>query len=337
MKTPLFSLATIATLVVATIAAASSATVSPGIEVSPSRAASQSAQEQASTLRPSRPGRVSTTLVAEMGFVDPISHTVQFGQSGTKFDYVDDGGQDILFPTMRLSAEVELGGAHTFIFLYQPIDIRTRETLRRDLVVDEVLFPEGAPMDFRYGFDFYRASYLYDLWDEDASEELSFGAGLQLRDAVIDFTSIDGSLHRSNRGVGPVPLLKSRLQKSLNDTWWLGVEADGIYAPVKYFNGGKSDVEGAILDFSVRLGYQVAEPLGVFLNARYIGGGAEGTSDERGPGDGYTSNWLHFWSSTIGLRLNLEAWLANLSRPGPRATGTADSPSHVSASSGMGD
>ena len=82
-----------------------------------------------------------------------------------------------------------------------------------------------------------------------------------------------------------------------------------MYAPVKYINGGRSDVVGAILDVSGQVGYRVAAPLDVFLGVRYIGGGAKGTSKsdaERGPGDGYTSNWIHLVTSTIGARVGLE-------------------------------
>jgi hypothetical protein len=255
---------------------------------------------------------VTAAAVVEMGFVDPIRHTIQFGKGGTRFDYVADGGQDVLFPTMRLSAEMTLAGAHTLIFLYQPLDLRTRETLREELVVDDVSFPAQTPVDFRYGFDFYRASYLYDWYGAYSEYELSLGGGLQLRNAVIDFTSADGQLRRSNRDVGPVPLLKARARSPVVGPLWLGAEVDGMYAPVKYVNGGRSDVVGAILDASVRVGAQLTAPLGLFLNVRYLGGGAKGTSKadaERGPGDGYTSNWLHFWTATIGARAELDTLL----------------------------
>jgi hypothetical protein len=179
--------------------------------------------------------------------------------------------------------------------------------------VDNVLFPAGTAVDFRYGFDFYRVSYLYDLLGSRGDHELGLGLSLQIRNAIIDFTSADGQLRRTNRDVGPVPALKSRGRWSVSERVWLGYEVDGMYAPVKYINGGKSDVVGAILDFSLRAGYQVAPPLNVFFNLRYLGGGAKGTSKSdaaRGPGDGYTSNWLHFLTSTVGFELRLEQLFA---------------------------
>ena len=79
-----------------------------------------------------------------------------------------------------------------------------------------------------------------------------------------------------------------------------------LHAPIKCLNGGSSDVEGALLDLSVRAGYRVSAAIDVFLNVRYLGGGAEGTSDDdSGPGDGYTSNWLHFLTVSVGTEIHL--------------------------------
>ena len=39
----------------------------------------------------------------EIGFFGFFYHKVQFGESGTYFDYVKDGGQDVWFPFRRLS------------------------------------------------------------------------------------------------------------------------------------------------------------------------------------------------------------------------------------------
>ena len=78
---------------------------------------------------------------------------------------------------------------------------------------------------------------------------------------------------------------------------------DGIYAPIKYINGSDSDVEGAIIDLSLRCGVELDDGKDLFMNLRWIGGGAEGTgSDNDGPGDGFTSNWLNFLSFSMGLK-----------------------------------
>ena len=250
---------------------------------------------------------IDITAVAELGFLAPVTHTVQFDKTGTVFDYVEDGGQDNLFFFSRISLEMAIKKKHTVILLYQPLDLRTAVVLQNDLSVDKQLFPAPTPMDFRYGFDFYRASYLYDFWSDDPDRELAVGGSLQIRNATIDFTSADGTMRRTNRDIGPVPLIKFRIKHTFKTGWFIGGEIDGIYAPVKYLNGSNSDVVGALLDANFRIGIPLNNYSVTFFNIRYLGGGAEGTSkNNSGPGDGFTSNWLQFLTISAGAELRLK-------------------------------
>jgi hypothetical protein len=245
--------------------------------------------------------RSRVTLGAEFGFLAPLSHHVQFGSDGTSFDYVDEGGQDNVFEFMRIDADFSFGTSHHITFLYQPIDIQTQVVLRRDIVVDQLSFAEGTPMQLRYSFPYWRLGYHYDFLD-DEDRELAVGGALQLRNATIDFKSADGERFRANRGVGPVPLLRFRARLPLSGDLWWGFEADGFYAPVRYLNAGDSDVLGAIVDASLRLGHPISERADAFINLRYLGGGAEGTSpDDDDFGDGYVENWLHFATFSLGF------------------------------------
>lgn len=248
---------------------------------------------------------IEAALTAELGFLQPLAHEVQFSRTGSTFDYVEEGGQDLLFSFARLSADVTMGQRHTVTFLYQPLSLETAEVLRRDISVDEQLYPSGTAMVFRYDFPFYRVSYVYDL-AEGVRDELSFGGSLQLRDARIEFATLAGEDLRTNRSVGPVPLLKFRARRGFDHGLFVGTEMDGFYAPVKYFNGGRSDVVGAILDASVRAGADLDNNVSGFVNLRYLGGGAEGTSsDDTGPGDGFNKNWLHFLTVSLGFILRV--------------------------------
>jgi hypothetical protein len=242
----------------------------------------------------------------EIGFLGVMSHKIQFDRGGTYFDYKEDGGQDNLFAFVRPS--VELGsGRHRIIFLYQPLEINTAVTLRQDLIVDGETFAAGTPLDLQYGFPFYRISYMYDVV-EDPKWEVGLGASMQVRNATITFSSADGTQRRSNRDVGLVPILKARVRYNGEGGWFLGTEIDGFYAPIKYINGGRSDVVGAIVDWSVRYGFRANEEIDAFINLRWIGGGAEGTSNNNsGFGDGYNRNWLNFL--TISLGFNYDLWL----------------------------
>lgn len=234
----------------------------------------------------------------EVGFLDPMYHTVQFGSNGTTIDYVDEGGQDVLFPFVRPSVEA-LWGRHRVGFVYQPINLEGEVVTPRDWIIGDLTFPAGTPVDTRYSFPFWRVSYGYDVLP-DPDVELELGASLQLRDATITFTSANGLLRRAERDVGPVPILRARLRLPVTDGSWFETEVDGFYAPIKYINGGDSDVVGAIVDFNVRYGFQLGKDYDAFFNFRYLGGGAEGTSDSEF-GDGFTKNWLHFATVSLGF------------------------------------
>ena len=168
----------------------------------------------------------------EAGFTSVIFHNIQFGEEGTKFDYVSDGGQDVLFPFGRYTLVVT-GGRHSVYLLYQPLTVQTRTLLEDNLVVDDTVFPAGTGIIANYGFPFYRVSYTYDILRKGNSF-LAIGASLQLRNANIYFEAVDGSELYVNRDLGPVPILK------LKGEWWFdgkayaGMDIDGFYASSRF-------------------------------------------------------------------------------------------------------
>ncbi|MFW5656671.1 MAG: hypothetical protein ACOC0C_03560 [Bacteroidota bacterium] len=240
--------------------------------------------------------------VAEVGYLAVLSHKVQFSNSGTYINYVKEGGQDVLFPVSRLSLELEIKEKHTINLLYQPLRLESSALLERDLTIDELTFPAGTSVDFLYNFPFWRISYLNELLPDNERFKFALGASLQIRNATIAFESTDGSLFRSNRDIGPVPVLKFRTRYNFNEVTYTEIETDGFYAPISYINGSDNEVVGAILDASLRQGLMVSDRVNTFLNLRYLAGGAVGTSeDETGPGDGYVKNWLHFLTVSAGF------------------------------------
>jgi hypothetical protein len=254
-----------------------------------------------------RPGSfLSFQSSVELGFLGFFAHQIQLGETGTYFDYVNEGGQDVWFPFQRISADISIGAHNRLVFLYQPIDVRTEVLLLRDITVNGANFAADTPIQLRYGFDFYRFSYLYDFL-KDPRNELALGASLQIRDAVITFANPNGAEFRDQRNVGPVPALKLRVKYYLGSSLWLGSEVDGIYAAGKGFVGSTEvspGFVGAILDASLRAGFSPREFLDVFLNLRYLGGGAEGTqTNYTGPGDGYVKNWLNAFSVSLGVNV----------------------------------
>ena len=247
---------------------------------------------------------VALKLHGEIGFLAPLSHRLQFGNDGTYLDVRKDLAQDTLFFFGRLSGDLDIGRSrrHTVTLLWQPLDLRSRAISERDLQVQDEVVTAGTPIDFRYGFTFWRISYLFDILRDE--REVAFGLGLQIRNANIEFATDDGSVLRSQRDVGPVPLLKFRGMGFLRGRFWMGGEVDGFYAPIRYLNASRSDVEGAIVDASLRFGLAWKNGFDTFLNLRYLAGGARGTSRNAEPfSDGFTRNWIHFFTVSLGVSL----------------------------------
>ena len=240
--------------------------------------------------------------VSELGFVGVLSHKIQFSNSGTYFDYVKDGGQDVLFPVSRLSLELDFKNRNTLFFLYQPLRLDSKALLAEDLSVDELTFPANTGVNLRYNFPFYRISYLRELMPKNEKYSFGIGASVQVRNATINFESTDGTLLRTSRDLGVVPIMKARFRAELSDWAYTEVEADGFYAPISYLNGSDNEVIGAILDASLRGGLKINDPIDVFFNLRYLGGGGVGTGDIKPgePGDGYLKNWLHVLTASAG-------------------------------------
>ncbi|MGC4087836.1 MAG: hypothetical protein QM756_08055 [Polyangiaceae bacterium] len=249
--------------------------------------------------RGARADPIEARAIVEFGGLLPLYHHIQLGRGGTNFNYVQNGGQDVIFPFARASVEVR-GDRHHVTLLYQPLELNTEVVLKDPLTVDGLTFPRETPLNLRYGFPFYRVSYAYDVVARSGLR-VALGASLQLRDATITFTSADGSARRARRDVGPVPALRGLVRYDAPSGWFGAFEVDGFYAPVKYFNGGDSDVEGAIIDASVRAGYRLSASVDGFLNVRWLGGGAEGTSEPEDFSDGYNKNWLQFLSGSLGV------------------------------------
>lgn len=265
----------------------------------PTPGSSNIAEKYKATLE--KPPNVEWSLGAELGFLVVASHIVQLGNDGTRFDYRENGGQDVLFPFFRLSTDLKFKGRHTIVFLYQPLKLTGETVLSQDTTFDDVVFPEGTPLNSTYGFPFWRISYLYDFLRRPG-DEVSIGVSLQIRNATITFTSADGSLRADRRDVGPVPALKFRGRWGFDSGVWWGTEIDGIYAPISGVNGSSSEVTGALLDASLRVGYDFTDRVAGFFNLRYLGGGAVGTeSNPTPPSDGYTKNWLHFVTVSLGV------------------------------------
>jgi hypothetical protein len=260
-------------------------------------------------------GPLSLSLIGETGFLKVINHTITIGDpvdGNTPFDYVREGGQEILFPFNRLTAELGIGSRHRVIFLYQPLTIVTQVWLQDARTIDGETFQADDGLNVTYSFPFYRTSYLFDFSVAE-NTELAIGASLQLRNASVRFESTRGQTIVVTQDLGLVPILKARVEYGFRDSVipgaYLAAEVDGFYASSAFFNGADFDFTGSIFDVSLRAGFQPTPGFETFLNVRLLGGGATGTRPAEDnifwtqSRDGYTDNSLTSLSVTIGARL----------------------------------
>jgi hypothetical protein len=255
-------------------------------------------------------GPVKFHFEVETGLVGVLEHTYQSGQSSdgaTNFDFVTQGGQDVLFKFDRYVAGLTINDRHDIRLLYQPLEINTNVTFRNDVMIDSVLFSEGTPMDIKYGFPFYRFTYSYSFV-KTPKLQLAAGLALQARNASIVFKEVNGGQMTVSQNVGPVPAINLFGRYNFDNGLYLSLDATGLYASSAIINGASFSFEGSILDASLRAGYPLREGLDVFANLRFLGGTAKGDSEyvERTwsePTQSYTSNVLATTSFTLGFSI----------------------------------
>jgi hypothetical protein len=253
---------------------------------------------------PPRDDEFGIRATGEIGFTGVLAHEITLSTGGTRIDYVNDVNQNNLYLFLRVQVELDIWRQHLITFLYQPLDITSIASAPRDLIIDGLVFPAGEPIVARYGFPFFRVGWAFDVL-ESRSDELAFGLGLQLRNATIDFRSLDGERYRTRTDVGPVPLLRARGRFGFGGGWFFAFEADGWWSPIPGLNGTDNGlVEGAIADLSVRLGWRFLPHVDGFVNVRYLGGGADGTGDPTSTSDGFQANWLHFLNISLGATID---------------------------------
>ena len=248
-------------------------------------------------------------LSYEKGFLKILYHTIRIGETGSLFNYISQGGQEILFPFERYAADLYLFGANKISFLYQPLTLNTESHFYEDVIIDGLTFPAGVNASMKYGFPFYRTTYAYQF---KLAPFLELGAGLalQLRNASIIFSSADGSILTSSQNLGPVPALHINLKYNDKGGFFAYFEATGIYASSAIINGANFAFEGSLLDTSLRAGMNLKTLASAFINIRFVGGTAKGTSQYPNEKwsesrERFTENYLALLCLSLGVKLDI--------------------------------
>ncbi len=270
-----------------------------------------------SVLVPAMAENLTITATAELGFVRPLYHTIQIGRDTYSFDYVQEGGQEILQPWSRFEVELNVTQRQEISFLYQPLTFNTRTRVDNPggIAIDDVTFADDTPLDLQYGFDFYRLTWRNRLYQSERWH-LALGAGLQLRNASIIFDGFteenNGSLKEQrviSQDLGPVPVISFAARSVGSSGVFFEGTLDGFYAPIRYLNLRDVDVIGWLYDAAIRIGYQRKTGPDPYLSLRVLGGGADGTGRERSvwtqsrKDPRYTANNLNLIVLSLGARI----------------------------------
>ena len=246
-------------------------------------------------------------LESELGTVGIQYHTISIGDPGTAstFDFVNEGGQEILYRFERYNAGMLINNQHKISFLYQPLEIVTETVFDEERIIDGVTFAEDTPMEISYGFPFYRITYGFDFFRSEKID-LGIGAALQLRNASIVFKQLDGKQMTVSQNLGPVPALHIFGRYNFSGNFFLMTDITGLYASSAIINGADFEFEGSILDASVRAGYTLKNSIDIFSNLRFLGGSASGVSEYArdhwtDSESAATSNYLATTSLTLGI------------------------------------
>ena len=260
---------------------------------------------------------IEVSGTAEIGVIRPLVHTIQIGEDGYRFDYVQEGGQELLLPFFRFEVDALLGTRHEVSLLYQPLTLTTRTRVDNPdgILIDDVQFADDTPLDLQYGFDFYRGTYRYRIIDR-SNFRFSLGGALQIRNASIIFDGYredeDGQLvdaRAISQDLGPVPVISAAMRRSADSGHFFEATIDGFYAPIRYLNLRDVDVIGWLYDLALRVGTPFYEDSEIYLSLRFLGGGADGTGAERArwtqsrAEPRYTWNNLNLAALSIGVRL----------------------------------
>ena len=220
----------------------------------------------------------SPALSVELGAAWQLRNTAQVSNEppNTRFK-IDELTGDGPFPGGRVVLDWPLNEKHLLRFLIAPLRVDETGTASQPIVFQDTTFAPG-PIEVRYRFDSYRASYRYVFYDSERWT-WSGGATLNIRDAEIRLQQ--GTLTRVEKNTGVVPLLALEGRWRFAPGWYGLLDFEGLVAP-----------QGRAIDAALKLGYDVTPNVTIAGGYRILDGGAD--NDEL-----YT--FARFDSAVLGL------------------------------------
>jgi len=220
----------------------------------------------------------SPSLMVELGAAWQLRNTAQVSNEppNTRFR-IDELTGDGPFPAGRAVLDWPLNQKHLLRFVIAPLGVEETGTATQPIVFRDTTFAPG-PIKVTYRFDSYRASYRYVFY-ERGQWKWSGGATLNIRDAEIRLRQ--GTLTRTEKNTGLVPLLALEGQWRFAPGWYGLLDFEGLAAP-----------QGRAIDAALKLGYDLTPNITIAGGYRILDGGADND-------DLYT--FARFDSAVIGL------------------------------------
>jgi hypothetical protein len=220
----------------------------------------------------------SPALTVELGAAWQLRNTAQVSNEppNTRFK-IDELTGDGPYPAGRVVLDWPLNEKHRLRFLIAPLGIDETGIASQPIVFRDTTFAPG-PIDVKYQFDSYRASYRYVFYERERWT-WSGGGTLNIRDAEIRLQQ--GTLTRVRKNTGVVPLLALEGEWRFAPGWYGLLDFEGLAAP-----------QGRAIDVALKLGYDVTSNISVAGGYRILDGGADND-------DLYT--FARFDSAVLGL------------------------------------
>ena len=203
----------------------------------------------------------SPALTVELGAAWQLHNTARVSNEppNTRFS-IDELTGDGPFPAGRVILDWPLNEKHLLRFLIAPLGIDETGTAAQPIVFQDTTFAPG-PINVKYRFDSYRASYRYVFYERERWT-WSGGATLNVRDAEIRLQQ--GALRRVEENTGVVPLLALAGEWRFAPGWSGLLDFEGLAAP-----------QGRAIDAALKLACDVTPNITVAGGYRILDGGAD--------------------------------------------------------------
>lgn len=196
----------------------------------------------------------------ELGVVENTFNKAQIpGDDGTRFNLRK--GLDNSEIYYRLQYAHRFNENHGLRLLYAPLKLTGETRFSKDIDFDGSTFNAGEKTDSLFQFNSYRATYFYQLKDEEKFK-LRLGLTVKVRDAEISLEQ--GNVKESRDDLGLVPLFYLYGEYHLTDKILAALDFDGLIGP-----GGRA------FDVALMGGYKFHSDWQLQLGTRMLEGGAD--------------------------------------------------------------